>query len=105
MTHAVPWNTLVFVSASSLYSKACLNGHLYLKDNLYIKDSLLSPKLAFHAKNEPLLKEHLSIKDTFLQSLQCLWNTGFTVFGKRRDRYKRQYEDGLSHSFKMMADK
>ena len=26
------------------YSKTCLNGHLYLKDNLYIKDTLPSLK-------------------------------------------------------------
>ena len=31
------------------YSKTCLNGHLYLKDNLFIKNTLLSPILAFHA--------------------------------------------------------
>ena len=30
------------------YSKTCLNGQLYLKDNLYIKDTLQSPKLAFY---------------------------------------------------------
>ena len=51
-----------------MYSKTCLNGHLYLKDNLYIEDTFLDPKISLSCINEPAIKEQLSIKDTFLQS-------------------------------------
>ena len=57
---------IIFIPLILLYSKTCLYGHLYIKDNLYIKD-------------------------TFLQSLWCPLNTGFTVFNFDQLCFRRKW--------------
>ena len=64
----------------SLYSKTCLQGTLRQGDTLWSGDTFLKQCPIFPHVKEPVMKGHLSCRDTFSWILRCPLKTGFTVY-------------------------